>query len=1166
MRQAFTPQEVFESIGNELKKEGFGCAIFRTNHDLSQMALQYINYESKGIAAVEKLLKTKTEDFSVSIKPVDTFQKAIWDQETVFDDDVGTSICQLLPKPMRALGQQIMRLLNIQRAINAPLIVDQQMMGMFSIQSDGLTTEDISIVTAFAHQIAANWQKARLVQDLELSFVAQLQTEESLRESEEKYRTLFDLSPEAIVVIGLNGIVLDANKAITNFGDVKKEDIIGRSFLDLNLFDENRSQYFLDLFSQLIIGDVTGPLEFQLNLRENFPHWIEAHPALLRDGNDVLALQLILRDITDRKEAEEAIQQRVDELELVHQTSQKLATASLSVNEVAEIAVQQLSNVMVTNICTFSMLDLNRRKLTVISETSHDKNRKMLLSEGEIISFDDYPVIERAITTTLPSIISPTDTGYVSEEIAYLQEIQVATLVLIPFSVKSRVIGVMELGFINERHFSASQLNFAMTLANQIAVALDNARLFEAAQQEIFDRIQAEMALQESEEQFRSIFENAVMGFYRSTPSGEILMANPALIRMLGYETFEELAERNLEVAGFAMDSPRSEFTHQIKKTGQVIGLEATWLRKDNTPLYVQESAKAIYDNDDKVIFYEGTVEDITQRKQIEALQHISEERFNKAFNTSPLAMGIQGADGDQRGVWLLINDAFSQITGYKRSEVLGRTTSELKLYANLQEQEEAVNLFLEQGYVREYKFELRRKSGERRHGLLWSEATPVGDESNVLVVIQDITAQQKAERDRHTLIEFQQLVAMLSARFINLSTVKIEEEITYALKIIAEYAQADAGSVWMFSEDKSTGSKAFGWPNPEKKQRNQNVSLSDYAWMFDQLLTGKMISISSKADYPLEDVGLLFDAFDLSAILAIPLITEGDVIGTLSIYMRKVEKRWSNELESLLKIIGDIIVNALERKRQEESIHQLNEELELRVIQRTQQLEAANKELEAFAYSVSHDLRAPLRAIDGFSLALIEDYNDQLGGDAQNYLERVRTASQRMGQLIDDLLKLSRVTRSEMDHNDVDLSALFSEIIAELQETEPKQEVEIIIQPDLVALGDKHLLRIMLTNLCTNAWKFTRKKEQVQIEFGCLEAEETPTFFIRDNGAGFDMTYADKLFGTFQRLHTIRDFEGTGIGLATVKRIIQRHGGRVWAEGEIDHGATFYFTIGETP
>jgi len=271
-----------------------------------------------------------------------------------------------------------------------------------------------------------------------------------------------------------------------------------------------------------------------------------------------------------------------------------------------------------------------------------------------------------------------------------------------------------------------------------------------------------------------------------------------------------------------------------------------------------------------------------------------------------------------------------------------------------------------------------------------------------------------------------------------------------------------------------------------------------------------------------------------------------------------ELEHRVQERTAKLEEANVDLINEVNERRRVEEDMRQLNADL----LDRTTQLEASNKELEAFSYSVSHDLRAPLRGIDGFSQAVLEDYHDRLDETGKNYLQRVREASQRMAKLIDAMLNLARLIRAELTFETVDLSALGRSIAADLSKTDPERQVEFVIADNLRATADPDLTRVILENLLGNAWKFTCHEEYARIELGLTYHYSQPVFYVRDNGVGFDMNFADKLFGAFQRLHAVSEFQGIGIGLATVHRIIQRHGARIWADASVGKGATFFFTL----
>lgn len=336
----------------------------------------------------------------------------------------------------------------------------------------------------------------------------------------------------------------------------------------------------------------------------------------------------------------------------------------------------------------------------------------------------------------------------------------------------------------------------------------------------------------------------------------------------------------------------------------------------------------------------------------------------------------------------------------------------------------------------------------------------------------------------------------------------------------------------------------------------------------------GRIQAVTDIYNYGLSDCHIqILAQFQVRANLAVPLLQGQHLWGLLCIHQCRVPREWQQtEIEFVTQIanhlgvalqhaelLTNLQVEVQERQQAEQAVRTINQGLQRAIIE----LQAMNKELEAFSYSVSHDLRAPLRSIDGFSQALLEDYYEHLDLTGQDYLRRIRAATQRMGHLIDDLLNLSRVMRSDMYLESVDLSILAQDICTELQQSQPERQVDFVIQTGLISQGDHRLLQVLLANLLHNAWKFTSKHTHARIEFGTLSTENSiPVYFVRDDGAGFDMAYANKLFKPFQRLHSTIEFSGNGIGLATVQRIVHRHGGRVWAEAAVDQGATFYFTL----
>jgi PAS domain S-box-containing protein len=527
--------------------------------------------------------------------------------------------------------------------------------------------------------------------------------------------------------------------------------------------------------------------------------------------------------------------------------------------------------------------------------------------------------------------------------------------------------------------------------------------------------------------------------------------------------------------------------------------------QKDGGFRWLQARGRVEGDAAGNAVSFHGAVMDITERKQAESALRASEERLR--IVTDNARVGLVMVDGDRR--YTFANSTYIEILGLPPTDIVGQRLADVlgPVY------EAQIRPRLDRAFAGERVFyELQRPTSEAdRFYAVTYEPTKIGGAvSLVVVVITDITERKQAEDARR------KSDARYRTLFENAPDgIVVADRDSY-------YIDANASICRMlgYSREELIGLHASDIVTETEIQH----------------IAPALSVIKTKSDYHREWEFRRKDGSQFPAEVIATMMPDGNLLG----------------------MIRDIT----ERQQAEKELRRLYEELEQRVADRTAQLQAVNKELEAFSYSVSHDLRAPLRHINGFSQALLEDYGDNLDETGKGFLQEVRSASQEMAQLIDDVLQLARVTRSEMRQEVINLSELARATVARLQERDTGRTVAVKVEAGLFARGDKRLLQVMLNNLLGNAWKFTSKRAEAEISFGQTKIVDEFAYFVSDNGAGFDMAYTAKLFGAFQRLHTANEFEGTGIGLATVQRIINRHGGRVWAESAVDQGATFYFTL----
>jgi len=616
-------------------------------------------------------------------------------------------------------------------------------------------------------------------------------------------------------------------------------------------------------------------------------------------------------------------------------------------------------------------------------------------------------------------------------------------------------------------------------------------------------------------------------------------------------------------------DMVNEAYTSSLKNK-QPYSIVHRLLFNDHSIKYVHECCENLYNEKGQAIISKGTTQDITEQVVAEKAIRDSEERFHTLARLAPV--GIFQTDSE--GKCSYVNKAWIKMTGltFEQALVDGWTNALYPDDKDMVYETWAVAVKENNKFKLEFRFLHSNGQITWVYGQAEANLDDAGIVTSYVGTITNINERKQAELEyfeTQQRLRKQQRAILLFAQKQKKVVKNLDIVYRQLCESVANQLHVERVSIWLIDESgDSLQCKNLYIASIKQHQVGMILTIKDYPRYFQALKSNRVIVAENACSDPdtFEFCEDYLKPHNISSMMDSPLRNgSGRVIGVLCYEHVGEQRTWYSDEKSFSTTLADMLSLSIElfaRTQAENELQAYRNDLEEKVKNRTLELNLSNQELESFTYSVSHDLRTPLRGIDGFSKLLMNKYQQRLDKQGQDYLQRIRSGAKRMGQLIDDMLQLSRVSKAEIKLKKVNLSTIAQQVLNELQEAEPERRIEVEIEDELLLETDPNAIRIVLDNLIGNAWKFSSLKEHSKIEIGRIIQAKQPVYFVRDNGAGFDMRYADKLFEVFQRLHGAKEFPGTGVGLSTVARLIKRLNGRIWAESKIAKGSSFYFTL----